>query len=117
MANTKERRIEGREGKEEEEEETKKEEKTKKEKNNKSEKDSRKMGDLGQKRRSSKFQRRGQEIGSSKALQVDLYLWKEIKWEYVNEKNVWLYNRYEGDICAKKGKGVPTVKKRERKGV
>jgi len=72
VAKTKERRIEGREGKEEEE--RKEEEKTKKGKNNKSEKDSRKMGDLGQEIRSSKIQRRDQEIGSPKALQVDLSL-------------------------------------------
>jgi len=37
------------------------------------------MRDLGQERRSSKIQRRGQQIGSSKALQVNLYLWKESK--------------------------------------
>ena len=56
-----------------------KEEKTKKEENDRSEERGGEMGDLGWREESSKVRERGQEIGSSKVLWVDLYLWKKSK--------------------------------------
>ena len=54
--------------------EGKEEEKTKERKNNGSKKDSRRIRDLEWGGRSSKIQRRDQEIGFSKVLQVDPHL-------------------------------------------
>ena len=53
--------------------------KTKKEKNNGSKKDGRGVRNLEWRERGSQVQRRGQEIGFSKILQVDPYLQKESK--------------------------------------
>jgi len=56
-----------------------KKEETKKRENNGSKESSREMGDLGQEGKSSKIQRKDQEIGFSKSSTIKLCLWKESK--------------------------------------
>ena len=123
VAKTKVRRKEREKRKEMRREETeeggkkKKEEKTKKEENNGSEEDNKGMEDFGWRKKSSKVQRRDQEIGFSKVLQVDPYLWKESEWKNVNEKSIGLCNRSKREICTKERKSISIVKERERRGV
>jgi len=67
------------------------------------------MGNLGW--------RRGKEISSSKVPQVNSYLWKESKWEDINEKDVGSCDRSKGRVCTEKKKDIPIVKGRKRRGM
>ena len=75
----------------------------------------RRIGDQGQ-RESNEVWKRSQEISSSKVPQVDLYLWKESKWEDADKKVVRPYNRGKKRFCTKEGEGVSVVKRRKRIG-
>ena len=93
--------------------ERKEEKETKKGENDGGEDSSRGIGNLGWTGKNSKVWKRGQEIGSSKILQINLYLWKEGKWENANKEVVGSCNRGERRICIEEGKGVSVVKRRE----
>ena len=71
---------------------------------------------MGWRRRSGKVWKRDQEISFSKVLHVNLYLWKESKWEDANKKGVRPYNRDERRVYAKEGEDVFIVKKRKERG-
>ena len=90
------------------------EEKKEKKENNRSKKDGRRIRDLRW-GRSSKVEGRSQEIGFSKILQVNLYLWKKNKWENANKKDGRSYNRCEEKIYTEKEEDISAVKKRERR--
>ena len=75
------------------------------------------MGDLEQEGESSKIQRKDQEIGFSKALQMKLCLWKESKWEDADKEVVGLCNRDKRRICAKEGEDVSIIKRGKRRNV
>ena len=45
---------------------------------------------------------------------MDKSFWKETVGKNANQKSVGSYNRNEGGVCAKKGKGISAVKRRKR---
>ena len=47
---------------------------------------------------------------------MDLYLWKESKWEDANEEAMRSCNRSKGRVCTKKGKGISIVKRIKGRG-
>ena len=57
------------------------------------------MREIGWGRESSEVWREGQETGISKVLQVDLFFWKQDKWEDADKKDVRLCNRVEKGLC------------------
>ena len=65
--------------------------------------------------RSSKVQRKGQEISFLKVSQIGLYLWKESKWENADKKIVKSYNRSKERICSKEGEDI-FIEGEERRG-
>ena len=65
--------------------------------------------------RDSKIRRRGQEVGFPEVLWVDLYLCKESNLENANKEGMGSCDWSEERICAKEGKDVSVVKRRERR--
>ena len=57
------------------------------------------------------------KIGSLKVPQVDLYFQKESKWKNANKKGIELCNKGEERICAKTGKYISAVKRKEGKDI
>ena len=92
-----------------------KKEKIEKRKNNRNKKSSRRMGNLGWGRRSSKVRSGGEKVGSRKVSPVDKNLWQKTVRENAYIKNLRSHNRHEGRVCAKEGKGISIVKERKRR--
>jgi len=81
-----------------------------------SKEDSRRVGNLGQERRSSEVRSGGKEVGTGEVSQMDKGVWEETVRKDADEKSVGPCDRSEGGIHTMKRKGIPAVERRERGG-
>ena len=76
---------------------------------------SRRVGNLGWRRRGSKIRRESKKVSIRTIPQVDQGFWKESWWEDANNKDVRSHNRFKGGICIKERKNLSLIQRRERK--
>jgi len=92
---------------------SRKEKETEKGKNSGSKENSRRVGDIGGGRRSSKVRRGSKEVSAREVAQVDKDVWEEAIGENAHKKSVGSYNRHKGEIHTEKREGVPFVERRK----
>ena len=91
------------------------EEKTEEGENHRNMKSSRRVGNMGRGGRNGKVGGGSEEVSTREVSQVDKGVWEEAIGEDVYKKIVGSRNRCEGGIHAEERKGVPTVKRGERR--
>jgi len=91
------------------------EEKIEEGENHRNKKSSRRIGDMGRGGRSGKVRGRSKEVSTGEVSQVDKGVWEEAIGEDAYKKIVGSRDRCEGGIHAEERKGIPTVKRRERR--
>ena len=91
------------------------EEKTEEGENHRNKKNSRRVGDMGRGRRSGKVRGGSEEVSTGEVSQVDKGVWEEAIGEDAYKKIVGSRDRRKGGIHTKERKGVPTVKRGERR--
>ena len=82
-----------------------------------SKKGDREVGDLGQRRGSSKIRGRSKKDGAREVSSMDKGIWEEAIREDANEEGVGSYDRGKREVCTKKGESLPVIKRRERRSV
>ena len=93
---------------------TKKEKKAKKEEDDGNKESSKRVGDLGWRKRNRKIRERGKKFNTKKIPQVDQSFWEKSRWENTNKEDMRPYNRFEGEICTKKRENISLIQRRER---
>ena len=95
----------------------KKTEKTKKGVNNKGEQDSRRMRDIGRGREGSKVRREGKEVSTRKIPLINIYLWKETKWEDASKKDIGSCNWNKRRIYTEEEESISVLERGKRRGI